>query len=78
MNTRISFLALACLFAPLATAVAGEAEVHLYCLSLRFQPATAKSAGLNYGLELTSDNPTADPLNGEVLFRHVKRILRRQ
>lgn len=66
MIKRISIFALVWLGAALRPAVAGEAEVHLYCLSLRFQPAATKSLSLNYNLELTSDSPTNTELNGEV------------
>lgn len=66
MNKRISIFALACLFAALRPAAAGEAEVHLYRLSLRFQPATTQSLGLSSTLELSSGSPTDSELNGEV------------
>ena len=52
--------------APVGARGATVAQVQLNCLSLRFQPASASAAGLNYTLELTTDSSGAAGINGEL------------
>jgi hypothetical protein len=47
-------------------AAAGQAQMHLYCQSLRFQPALTESQGVKYTLDLTTDSPGATQPNGEL------------
>ena len=66
MKHLLSILSLVCLLAPLNLRAVGQAQVQLYSLALRFQPATVKSLGLTYGLRLSSDSPESSQPNGEL------------
>lgn len=65
-SLQMLILALAVLWPASGFAAPGEAQVTLYCLSLRVQPAAARSLGLNYTLTLTTDSPANTQGNGEL------------
>ena len=66
MKKSAFIFSVVCLFASLELLSGGQAQIHLYSLSVRFQPAATKSFGFNYNLELTSDSPTTTDPNGEL------------
>lgn len=68
IDMRKSFIAgvLSLMVMPLISVGATNAQVNLYCLSLRFQPATIRILSQNYSLELTTGDPNSAEANGEL------------
>jgi hypothetical protein len=66
MKKFVLYAILLALAVPMPVLRAGQVQIQLHSLSLRFQPATNESQGLKYRLELTSDSPAATQPNGEL------------